>query len=159
MPLAGYHGRYLRVELTTSTSAAVEIPDDVLARYVGGVGLATWLLHAESGDRQDPFAPEAPVIFCLSPLVGTALTTSAKFAVVCQSPLTGRINDSLSSSHFAIAAKKAGYDALVFVGAATRPTAVVIEPDSVRFVDATPLWGLSSREAGHRLSQSLSGDH
>ena len=155
MPLAGYHGRYLRVELTTSTSAAVEIPDDVLARYVGGVGLATWLLHAESGDRQDPFAPEAPVIFCLSPLVGTALTTSAKFAVVCQSPLTGRINDSLSSSHFAIAAKKAGYDALVFVGAATRPTAVVIEPDSVRFVDATPLWGLSSREAGHRLSQSL----
>ena len=32
------------------------------------------------------------------------------FAVVCKSPLTQRLNDALSSSHFALAAKRAGFD-------------------------------------------------
>ena len=45
----------------------------------------------------DPLAPEAPVVFAFGPLLGTPLTTSAKFAVVAKSPLTGRINDALSS--------------------------------------------------------------
>jgi len=49
----------------------------------------------------DPLAPEAPLIFCLSPLVGTPLTTSAKFAVVAKSPLTGMLTDALASSQFA----------------------------------------------------------
>ena len=47
--------------------------------------------------------PEAPLAFVFSPLVGTPLTTSAKFAVVAKSPLTGLLNDALASSHFAIA--------------------------------------------------------
>ena len=37
----------------------------------------------------DPLAPEAPLVFAFSPLVGSPLTTSAKFAVVSKSPLTG----------------------------------------------------------------------
>ena len=40
------------------------------------------------------------------------LTTSAKFAVVAKSPLTNRLNDALSSSHFAIAAKNRLYECL-----------------------------------------------
>ena len=48
-------------------------------------------------------APEAPLAFVFSPLVGTPLTTSAKFAVVAKSPLTGLLTDALASSHFAIA--------------------------------------------------------
>ena len=59
----------------------------------------------------DPLAPEAPLVFAFSPLVGSPLTTSAKFAVVSKSPLTGRINDSLASSGFAIAGKRCGCDA------------------------------------------------
>ena len=46
--------------------------------------------------------------FVFSPLVGSPITTSAKFAVVSRSPLTERINDSLASSHFAIAGKRMG---------------------------------------------------
>ena len=64
---------------------------------------------------------------CFSPLVGTPLTTSAKFAVVAKSPLTGMLNDALASSHFAIAGKLTGHDAIVVarrvrraVGAARR---------------------------------------
>ena len=55
-------------------------------------------------------------MFVFSPLVGTPLTTSAKFAVVAKSPLTGRLTDALASSHFAIAGKLTGHDAIVLRG-------------------------------------------
>jgi len=86
------------------------------------VGLASYLLHREAPPSVDPYAPEAPLVFAFSPLVGTALTTSAKFAVVAKSPLTGFLCDALSSSHFAIAGKRLGVDALVFVGRCTQPS-------------------------------------
>ena len=44
----------------------------------------------------DPLAAEAPLVFCFSPLVGTPLTTSAEFAVVAKSPLTGLLTDALA---------------------------------------------------------------
>src|SRR6516165_3646070 len=123
----GYHGRYLRIDLTSGTAVAVPLAENVLRRFLGGVGLATYLLHREAPAGVDPLASAAPLIFCLSPLVGTPLTTSAKFAVVAKSPLTDRLNDALSSSHFAIAGKKAGFDALVLVGACTTPTVLAID--------------------------------
>src|SRR6478736_2084426 len=104
----GYHGCYLRIDLTEERVERVAIPAEVLRQFIGGTGLGTWILLREARDGQDPLAPAAPLVFVFSPLVGSPLTTSAKFAVMCQSPLTGRINDSLSSSHFAIAGKKAG---------------------------------------------------
>jgi aldehyde:ferredoxin oxidoreductase len=109
----GYHGRYLRVDLSRRSAEWVPLEERILRRFLGGVGLGVYLLHKESRARIDPLAPEAPLIFNLSPLVGTPLTTSAKFAVVAKSPLTNRLNDALSSSHFALAAKRAGCDALV----------------------------------------------
>jgi aldehyde:ferredoxin oxidoreductase len=151
----GYHGRYLRVDLTTGTSEWVPLSEDVLRRFLGGVGLATYLMHRESRPGLDPLAPEAPLIFCLSPLVGTPLTTSAKFAVVAKSPLTERLNDALSSSHFALAAKRAGGDALVVTGACSAPSVLVIDEGRVRVEPAGDLWGLPAGEAEARLLARL----
>jgi len=151
----GYHGRYLRIDLTTETCRPVPIPGDVLRAFIGGSGLGTWILHRESESHQDPFSPEAPLAFVFSPLVGSPLTTSAKFAVLGQSPLTGRINDSLSSSHFAIAGKKTGYDALVIVGESARPLCLAVEPDGVRFLQAEDLWGRTIPDSQARLAEKL----
>lgn len=151
----GYHGRYLRIDLTTRSTETVPIPADVLRRYVGGSGLGTWILLQETPDGCDPLAAEAPLAFVFSPLVGSPLTTSAKFAVMAKSPLTGRINDSLSSSHFAIAGKKTGHDALVVIGAADAPTCLIIEPGGIRFEEAQSVWGLSLPETGNRLRERL----
>src|SRR4051794_1077505 len=151
----GYHGRYLRIDLTRGRADWVPLAEDILRRFLGGSGLGTYLLHKEAPPRVEPFAPEAPLIFSLSPLVGTPLTTSAKFAVVAKSPLTERINDALSSSHFALAAKRAGADALVIVGACPAPSVLVIDEGHTRMEPAGDLWGLSAREAGDRLGARL----
>jgi aldehyde:ferredoxin oxidoreductase len=82
-----------------------------------------------------------------SPLVGTPLTTSAKFAVVAKSPLTGLLTDALASSHFAIAGKFTGHDAIVLTGRAESPANLLIDEEGVRVVDASEQWGMSASDA------------
>src|SRR5437660_2826285 len=147
----GDHGRYLRVDVSSVCTTWVPLPPEVLRRFLGGVGLATYLLHRESRAGVDPLSAAAPLIFSLSPLVGTPLTTSAKFAVVAKSPLTDRLNDALSSFHLATAAKKAGCDAIVIVGRCKAPSLLVIDDGCVTVQPADDLWGLPGDEASSRL--------
>src|SRR5215831_14789315 len=151
----GYHGRYLRVDLTNGAATWVPLAEDVLRRFLGGVGLAAWLMHREAPPGVDPLAPELPLIFSLSPLVGTPLTTSAKFAVVAKSPLTDRLNDALSSSHFALAGKRSGCDALVLRGACAVPSILIVDDGRVSIEPAGNLWGLAPEDADARLSARL----
>ncbi len=151
--MTGYHGRYLRIDAGTARGEWCPLPDDVLERFIGGVGLAAWLMHREAPPGVDPLAPEAPLVFAFSPLVGTPLTTSAKFAVVARSPLTNRLNDALSSSHFALAGKRTGADALVIRGACEQPSLLIIEDGRVRLEPAGDLWGLPGDEATARLAE------
>jgi Aldehyde:ferredoxin oxidoreductase len=103
MPAGGYFGQALVVDVTSGTSRNQPLPDSVLRGYIGGAGLGTWLLCQLGTAGADPLGPRAPLAFVFSPLVGTPLTTSAKFAVVAKSPLTGMLTDALASSQFAIA--------------------------------------------------------
>ena len=154
----GYHGRILRVDLSEKTTSVLELSDGVLSRFIGGIGLGTRLLLEHCPDGIDPLSPEAPLLFVFSPLVGSPLTTSAKFAVMAKSPLTQRINDSLSSSGFAIAGKKTGFDALLIVGAADSLTHLVIDDSSVRFESAEAERGQSSRQVEQRLQSRIGND-
>src|SRR5689334_1744317 len=123
----GYHGSYLRIDVSTGTSEYVPLSDAVLRQYLGGSGLGTRLLLDAGAAEADPLSPEASLVFAFSPLVGSPLTTSAKFAVVSKSPLTGRINDSLASSGFAVAGKACGCDALLITGRAADLSVLVID--------------------------------
>src|SRR5918994_2675306 len=151
----GYFGRALVIDATTGASERLELPERVLRDYLGGVGLATWLLHRLAPPRVDPLAPEAPLAFVFSPLVGTPLTTSAKFAVVAKSPLTGMLNDALASSHFAIAGKLTGNDAIVVQGSCATPSVLVVDAAGVRVEPAAELWGLPAADAEQRLRDRL----
>ena len=153
--LLGYHGRYLLIDLSAGESRSVPLPPEVLRKFLGGSGLGTYLLLQRGSPEIDPLSPAAPIAFVFSPLVGTSLTTSAKFAVVSKSPLTDRINDSLSSSGFAIAGKRCGCDAIVIVGAAAEPSVVVIDDGDVTIESAAAWWGLDCDAAAKALEESL----
>ncbi|HMF38243.1 MAG TPA: aldehyde ferredoxin oxidoreductase N-terminal domain-containing protein [Isosphaeraceae bacterium] len=102
---------------------------------------ATTLDLTEPGT--DPLAEQSALVFALSPLVGTPLTSSAEFALVAISPLTGRICDALSSSHFALAAKRAGVDAIVITGRRAEPSIVFVVPSGLAMEQ--PCWKRSRR--------------
>ena len=153
----GYHGRVLIVDLSDRTSVCKPIDESILRRFIGGSGLAGYLLYVHCPPGADPMGPENPLIFACSPLVGSRLTTSSKFAVAAKSPLTGMIGDSLSSSFLAVELKRTGVDALVVKGISDQAIVLVIEDGDVRFEDALGLMGLSTleteKEVRHRLGR------
>ena len=158
----GYHGRYLRIDATGGQPRAkargvesVPLADAVLRQFIGGSGLGVKLLLDEGCADLDPLDPRSPLIFSFSPLVGSPLTTSAKFAVVSKSPLTGRINDSLASSGFAVAGKSCGCDAMVIVGRAPELSVLIVDDGEVRIESAADCAGLTCRQTDAQLRARL----
>lgn len=159
----GCHGRYLRVDASRGDAACVAIAEETFRRFLGGVGLGTWLLARETPARVAPLGPDAALVIALSPLVGTPLTTSAKFAVLAISPLTGRTCDALASSRFALAAKRAGVDAIVLRGVRETPAILFIDGQGsggprVAWRPANDLWGATAREAEARVRERWGPD-
>ena len=154
-PAGGYFGQALVVDAISGAAVTLPLPDSVLRAYLGGAGLGTWLLHRLGPPGAEPLAPEAPLAFVFSPLVGTPLTTSAKFAVVAKSPLTGLLTDALASSQFAIAGKLTGHDAIVVTGRAPSPSVLLIDGAGARLRDAADLAGLTAADADQRLRGQL----
>ena len=157
--LAGYHGIYLRVDLTTASSARIDLDERRLRSFLGGSGLGVDILLGERAAEAEPLSDSSSIAFVFSPLVGSPLTTSAKFAVVSKSPLTDRINDSLASSGFALAGKKTGHDAILLVGKASQPSILVVDDGDARLEPAGTLWGLDCHEAQERLRERLGAEY
>jgi aldehyde:ferredoxin oxidoreductase len=161
----GYHGCALRIDASSGRTERVPLSDAVLREYIGGSGLGTRLLLDAGAAEADPLSPEASLVFAFSPLVGSPLTTSAKFAVVSKSPLTGRINDSLASSGFAVAGKGVGCDAILITGRAPAFSVIVIDAEgvedgtlpAVRFESAEEFRGATCRDTEDRLRAKLGG--
>ena len=151
----GFWGRLLHVDLARGEWRYRDLADGRLRMYLGGVGLGTSLLYDYAPPGVDPLAPENPLIFTSAPLVGTGLTTTAKYAVVTKSPLTGFIADSLSSSHFALELKRLGIDALVVTGEAPSLTYLVIDDEHVEMRSAIHLAGKSPSETESEIRASL----
>jgi aldehyde:ferredoxin oxidoreductase len=154
----GYHGRYLRIDATIGTAEPVPLDESTLRRYLGGVGLAAHVVTTECPPGVDPLAPANPLAFVFSPLVGTPLTTSAKFAVAAKSPLTDRFCDALASSRFALAGKRTGFDAIVIRGKCDAPSVLLIDEGIVRIEPADDVWGKTIPEAEAHLATRYGPD-
>ena len=152
----GFHGRLLHIDLSCGKSSWLRLEESRLRAFLGGIGLGTSLLYDYAPAGVEPFAPANPLVLTSAPLVGTGLTTTAKFAVVTKSPLSGFIGDSLSSSHFALELKRTGLDAVVITGRASSLVYIVITDDAVEIRDAEPLRGKTPGETEAIIRGELS---
>src|SRR4030081_3710419 len=152
----GFFGRLLHVDVTSGQTAYHAVEESRLRKYLGGVGLGTTLLYEYAPAGVDPLSPANPLIFASAPLVGTGVTTTAKFAVLTKSPLTGLIADSLSSSHFALELKRLGIDGLVITGQAPSLVYVFINGQNVEMRPADHLRGKTPDET-HSIIRSEPG--
>jgi len=156
--LFAYHGKRLVVDVSNGISNEIEIERKLFRQFLGGVGLGTAIHLQHRDDRVEALDSRSMLTFCFSPLVGSALTTSAKFAVVYKSPLTGRLNDAMAGSSFALAGKRTGFDAISIVGKADSPVVVVIDgrgdrASKISLVDATEYVGLGCTETEAKLKE------
>lgn len=151
----GYTGRVLRVNLTTRQSNVDEIPEEKLRLFLGARGLGAEWYWREVGPEVEPFDPENKMAFFAGPMTGTPLVSTTKFELTTKGPETGHYLCSNSSGNFGPRLREAGFDGLVLEGASERWTALVIEPDGVRFVDDEGWRGLTPMEARARLLAQL----
>ena len=120
-------GRILRLDLSTGAARDEALPGEVMRAYLGGRGLAAYMLLARRGYEVDPLSPENPLIFAPGPLTGTGAPASGRYSVSARSPLTGTVFDGNSGGHWGTVLKRMGYDGLVVEGACAQPSYVVIE--------------------------------
>jgi len=140
-----YHNRYLQIDLSTGAWSTFSLPEDVLARYVGGKGVGAYLLAQHQDPRAEPFDPGNPLIFVAGPLTGTR-APSMRSAVVFQSPVTRLFTDSYYGGFFGQELKAAGYDGMLITGQAIHPCYIEIDDGQVAIKDAVGLWGLDTFE-------------
>ncbi|BDE06614.1 aldehyde ferredoxin oxidoreductase [Vulcanimicrobium alpinum] len=143
----------LEVDLSARSVRRTALGDEVFADALGGVGLAVRLTDERVRGRLDPLGPENPIVIAAGPFASTPVPAANKHALATISPLTGLLNEGLSSSHFSAVLRRCGLAAIVVTGASDAWTVLAIDGDDVRFEDASGLAGRSARETTKALRE------
>ena len=154
----GYRGKILRVDLTNGSTSVTSLDDDLLRKFIGGAGLGARLLYDLIDADTDPLSPENPLLYLTGPLCGTMAPTGSKSSFCSRSPKTGLFGYSTVGGHLGADLKFAGYDGIIFTGAAKEPSYLLVEDTDVEIRSARHLWGKNTedvweilkKETGHR---------
>jgi aldehyde:ferredoxin oxidoreductase len=139
--MTGWCGKILWVDLTSGTVTQRPLDPAMARNYIGGRGWGIRLLLDNVDPGVDPLDPGNDLIMATGPLTGTTAPTGARYMVMTKSPLTGAITCSNSGGHFPAALKKAGWDAIVFIGESPLPVYLWIDDDKAELRNARHLWG------------------
>ncbi len=154
----GWTGRILRVNLSEKKTSVWKYPEEWAVNFLGGRGLAVRILWEFLPKGTDPLSPHNILVLATGPLTGTSFVNSGKLVVATKSPLTNGYGDGNIGSWVAVQLRKAGYDAVVIEGKATKPSYIYIEDNSVEILPADDLWGLDTWEAEKRLKEKHGKD-
>jgi aldehyde:ferredoxin oxidoreductase len=142
----GQYGRILRINLTDQSYRSEDIDETIYARYLGGKGLASYLLHEFNPPGIDPLHPDNCLIFATGPVAGSKIWGGCRYGVFTKSPQTGLYAESYSGGKVPEAIDATGYDAIVVQGKSKQPSVLEISPDAVAFHKAEDLWGKETYE-------------
>jgi len=143
--------RMLRVDLSAERVRSDPVPEEWLARYVGGKGLgARYLYEMEPG--VDPASPANRLAFVVGPLTGY-LPGEPRYAAVTKSPLTGAFLDSYGGGAFAarLAGSLGDHLGVVIEGAADEPVVLSLSGGEATIEPASDLRGLDAAETDSRF--------
>ena len=137
----GWHGKILRVNLTTGKISTEDVDPKIARDYIGGRGWAIRYLYDEVDPQVDPFSPENKLIFATGPLTATTAPTGNRYMVVTKSPLTGALAHSNSGGDFPTWMKRTGFDMFIFEGKSPEPVYLWVNEDQVELRPAGHIWG------------------
>ncbi|MFQ5650989.1 MAG: aldehyde ferredoxin oxidoreductase family protein [bacterium] len=146
-----FRGESLRVDLGKREMSRGQTPEN-------GIGGRTWnsvTLLRELAPGTDPLGPDNLLCIGVGPLTGSKLIATCRFIASARSPLTGYLGDSGARGFFASELRWAGYDQIVFTGAADQWLYLFIDNDFVELRDASHLVGLDITETTLHLRDEL----
>jgi aldehyde:ferredoxin oxidoreductase len=137
----------LRVDLTNGKIEEEELPDSIVEKFVGGKGLATYLMYKEVKPGIDPFSPENKLYVFGGPLA-FIYPTFTRTVVASKSPLTGLYCDSNAGGSFSIELRRAGYVGVILEGRSDKMKCLKITKEEKKLIDCESLRGKSTYEVG-----------
>jgi aldehyde:ferredoxin oxidoreductase len=139
--MKGHYGRILRIDVNEKKFWTEALDPSIYEQYLGGKGLASYLLYTLNPPEVDPLHPDNCLIFATGPITGSRIWGSSRYGVYTKSPQTGLYSESYSGGKVPEAIDSAGYDAIVIQGESAEPLVLGIHPEAVLFHPAGDLWG------------------
>ena len=144
--LFGYNGKVLHVDLSSGDFDVEDIYEEFYRTYMGGSGLIGYYLVKMLKPGIDPFSPDNVLVFAPGVMTGAPLGGMCRFAVGAKSPLTCAFGQSEAGGFWGPELKRAGFDAIVIKGKASKPVYIYINDGDVKICDADHLWGKKTGE-------------
>ncbi|MBI3973412.1 MAG: aldehyde ferredoxin oxidoreductase family protein [Chloroflexi bacterium] len=154
-PAKGYHGKVLRVDLTTGRHEVEEVPEGVYRRYLGGGALATYFLLRDLPSGVDPLGRANTLVVMTSVINGTSLSGANRYSAAAKSPLSDGFGEAEAGGYWGPELKASGYDGVIVTGKASKPVYLWIHDGEVEVRDASPYWGKLASEVQEGLEREL----
>lgn len=137
-----YCGKVIKIDLTSQKWEEYPVNDEDRRLFLGGKILAARILNDFITKPIDPLGEENVIVISSGPLNGTGCPSSSRFNVSTISPLTGILTSSNCGGGFAMAMKRAGYDAIIITGKSEKFIYLDVTARGVEFKDAEPFRGM-----------------
>ena len=133
--------KVVRVDLSTEKITEEVYKEDLVRKFLGGRGLASYLALKEIPRGIDPYSPSNKLYIFAGPLSGLATLATSRITVVTKSPLTGSLTHSNAGGNFAYMLRRAGYEGIIVEGRAEEPVYILIKEGEVSIRPAKHIWG------------------
>lgn len=147
-------GKALLIDLTSRDIKTIKIQEKIFRKYIGGVGLATYLFMKNISPDTAALSEENAIVISVGPAQKTDFPFSGRHCIVTKSPLTSAIIDSHVGGHIGPAMAKTGYDSIIIKGKSEKPISIYISDENIEFIDATHLWGKTTWETEKTLEKN-----
>ncbi|MCP4692271.1 MAG: aldehyde ferredoxin oxidoreductase, partial [Desulfobacterales bacterium] len=128
--------KFIRVDMSAKTVNVEPIPRQYAG--LGGRGLTSAMINAETPPTCDPLGAENKLIFAIGLLGGTSMPNTSRVSVGAKSPLTGAIKESNAGGAFAAALGDLGVSAIVVEGRAPENETYILRIDAAGEGHLTP---------------------
>lgn len=144
MMCSGGKMRILIIDLDKESFSYME-DNSLRAKYLGGVGLNTYLLYKNTERAINPFDSRNHLFISCGALAGTTIPTASRCEATALSP-TGYFGTSNSGGGIGAAIKLCSIDCIWIKGKSSRPLYLIIDEKGVHFKDAHDMWGKDTFE-------------
>ncbi|UCB58468.1 MAG: aldehyde ferredoxin oxidoreductase family protein [Thermoplasmatales archaeon] len=144
------------VDLSKNKITIKQTPESLKKMLLGGRGLNSYYLNNMIKPGIDAFSPENVLIFGTGLLTGTLVPNSSRFNVSAKSPETGILGDSNCGGYFAAELRYAGFDRIIIIGKAKKPSFLYVSDDKIEIKDGKDYWGMDTTEVQKSLRKDLS---
>jgi aldehyde:ferredoxin oxidoreductase len=154
----GYHGKILRVDLSTGAIEEENQSESFYRTYMGGGAMGTYYILREVPKGADPLGPENLLTVFPSVVTGATIAGQSRINVNAKSPMSGAIGDSQAGGFFPAEFKFAGVDGVIFRGQSSKWVYLSILNGIAELHDAAHLIGKMTAEVDTLLKQEVGDD-